>query len=93
MRTRSKKHGKKRGLFSRLRKVPHLYQKSIIAHCLVVLTIAAYYSLYQQAHGADMTPLFTAIGAVFCTELTMCLLKTIFKKELKEEEKDDEPSI
>lgn len=69
--------------------MPHLFQKSIITHCIIVLTVAALYSLYEQAHGAEMTDLFIAIGAVFGSELAMSLIKTLFKKE---EEKTDEAS-
>ena len=77
-------------LIDRIRAVPHLFQKSVITHCLIVLTVAAGYSLYWQARDASMTELFTAIGAVFGSELCMTLLKTLFKKE--KEETDDEDS-
>lgn len=89
----SKRKGK-RGLSS-LRKTPHLFSKIIIVHCIIVVTVAAYWSLFAQYRGANMTDLFIAIGAVFVSELAMLLLKTLFKKEgIKTDESDsDEPSI
>lgn len=70
----------------RLKKVPHLFAKCIIVHCIVVVTIAAYWSLFAQYRGAEMTGLFAAIAAPFVTELAMLLLKTLFKKEGKTNE-------
>ena len=89
---KSKRKGKKRGLFDRLRSVPHLFAKIIIVHCIIVVTIAAYYSLYKQAHGAEMVGIYTAIAATFVSELAMLLLKTLFKKD-KEEEDENEDSV
>ena len=94
-----KSKGKKRGLFDRLRKIPHLFAKIIIVHCILVVTIAAYYSLWAQKNGADMVAIYTAIAATFVSELCMLLLKTLFKKDGEEKEDDtnetdvDEPSI
>jgi hypothetical protein len=75
-------------LIDRIRAVPHLFAKAIIVHCIIVVTIAAYYSLYKQAHGAEMVGIYTAIAATFVSELAMLLLKTLFKKELSEEEEE-----
>ena len=81
---------KRKGLFARLRKVPHLFAKCIIVHCIAVVTIAAYWSLFAQYRGAEMTGLFAAIAAPFVTELAMLLLKTLFKKDGGKEENDYE---
>ena len=81
---------KRKSLIERLRKVPHLFAKLIIVHCIIVVTIAAYWSLYAQYRGAEMTALFAAIAAPFVTELAMLLLKTLFKKELPKEKSEDE---
>ena len=89
---RSKKNGKKRGLFDRLRSVPHLFAKIIIVHCIIVVTIAAYYSLWAQRNGADMVDLFKAIGYFFIAELAFLFGKTIYYKKWgrdKEEKGDD----
>lgn len=85
----------RRRFLDRLRKIPHLFAKVIIIHCIVVVTISAFYSLYAQRHGADMVGLYTAISASFVTELAMLLLKTILKKTEKTEKDDNknEPSI
>ncbi len=66
---------RRRTLAERLKKMPHLFAKSIIVHCIVVVTIAAYWSLYAQYRGAEMTGLFAAIAAPFVTELAMLLLR------------------
>ena len=72
---------KKTRLIDRLKKVPHLFAKCIIVHCIIVVTVAAYFSLIAQAKGADMVALYTAVAATFVSELAMLLLKTLFKKE------------
>ena len=77
-------------LWQRLKKVPHLFAKIIIVHCIIVVTIAAYFSLVAQAHGAEMVGIYTAIAATFVSELCMLLLKTLLKKEFPKEEKEDE---
>ena len=69
---------KRKSLIERLKKIPHLFAKIIITHCIVVVTIAAYCSLYAQYRGADMVALFAAIAAPFISELVMLLLKTLF---------------
>ena len=85
---------KKKRLFDRLKKVPHFFAKAIIVHCIIVVTVAAGYSLYAQSHGADMTALYTAIAASFVSELAMLLLKTLFKKEDNgDEDSTQQPSI
>ena len=81
---------KRKSLIERLRKVPHLFAKVIIVHCIAVVTVAAYWSLFAQYRGAEMTALFAAIAAPFVTELAMLLLRTLFKKELPKEESEDE---
>jgi hypothetical protein len=68
--------------------IPHFFAKAVIVHCIIVVTVAAYVSLYAQAKGADMTGLFTAIGATFVTELLALMAKTIFKKEEKKDNED-----
>ena len=83
---------KKRGWFYHLRKTPHLFAKIIIVHCIIVVTIAAYFSLVAQAKGADMTALYTAVAATFVSELCMLLLKTLLKKEFPKEETENEDS-
>ena len=96
---RSKRRAKRQARWRQFLSTPHLFAKLIVTHCIVVVTIAAFYSLWAQSHGAEMTPLYTAIAASFISELAMLLLKTLFKKDLvdKEEEKDedlpDEPGI
>lgn len=95
---RSKRRAKRQARWKRFLATPHLFAKLIITHCIFVVTIAAFYSLWAQSHGAEMTPLYTAIAASFISELAMLLLKTLFKKDLnKENEKNedlpDEPSI
>ena len=77
---------KRKSLIERLRKVPHLFAKVIIVHCIAVVTVAAYWSLFAQYRGAEMTGLFAAIAAPFVTELAMLLLKTLFKKDGGKEE-------
>ena len=84
---------KRKGIFARLRKVPHLFAKVIIIHCVFTVTVAAYWSLYAQHHGANMTELFIAISAAFVSELAMLLLKTLFKKDLPKEETEDEDNV
>ncbi len=87
---------RRRTLAERLKKMPHLFAKSIIVHCIVVVTIAAYWSLYAQYRGAEMTGLFAAIAAPFVTELAMLLLKTLLKKDKEEPDNEgitDEPGI
>ena len=90
-----KKRGAKtprKTLWQRLKKVPHIFAKLIIVHCIIVVTIAAYFSLAAQAHGAEMVGIYTAIAATFVSELCMLLLKTLLKKELPKEETEDEDS-
>lgn len=98
---RSSKKKAKRGekprktFWQRLKKVPHIFAKIIIVHCIIVVTVAAYWSLFAQYRGAEMTGLFAAIAAPFVTELAMLLLKTLFKKEgiKTDESASDEPSV
>ncbi len=74
--------------------IPHLFAKAVIAHCILVVTAAACYSLYAQRHGADMTELFRAIGYFFITELAFLFGKTIWdKKWTRQEEKDREDTF
>ncbi len=82
--------------------IPHLFAKLIIIHCICVVTVAAYFSLFAQYRGADMTALFADIAASFISELAMLLLKTMLKKDAKaqndpnfdnnEEDEDNESS-
>ena len=84
------KKQKKRGrLIDRLCSIPHLFAKVIIVHCIIVVTIAAYFSLVAQAKGAEMTALYTAVAATFVSELCMLLLKTLLKKDKGETEDED----
>lgn len=84
-------------LLSRLRKVPHLFQKIVVIHCLIVVTIAAYYSLYKQGQGVDMVAIFKEISKTFVAELLFMFGKTIFnlwnvyklKKEQQETEEEE----
>ena len=80
---------KRKSLRERLKEIPHLFAKVIITHCIIVVTLAAYWSLYAQYRGADMVALFTAIAAPFISELVMLLLKTLIKKDEKVEKTDD----
>ena len=86
---KQKRKGPLRRLAEKLRKVPHLFAKCIIVHCILVVTVAAYWSLFAQYRGAEMTGLFAAIAAPFVTELAMLLLKTLFKKENKHNDEPD----
>lgn len=89
---RSKRKAKRVRLIDRIRKIPHLFAKVVIVHCIGVVTVAAYYSLYAQRNGAEMTPLFKAIGYFFITELAFLFGKTIWDKKWsrdKEEKGDD----
>ena len=87
---------KKPTLFQRFvawsKTVNHFFAKCIIVHCLVVVTVAAYWSLYAQSfREADMAVLFGAIATPFITELAMLLIKTIKTKEGdKSDETDDD---
>ena len=96
---RSKRKAKRVRLIDRIRKIPHLFAKVVIVHCIGVVTVAAYYSLYAQRNGAEMTPLFKAIGYFFITELAFLFGKTIWDKKWSREEKKkdeidvDEPGI
>lgn len=80
-------------LRERLKKIPHLFAKVIIIHCLIVVTVAAYYSLYRQGQGIEMVGIFAAIAAPFVTELAMLLLKTILKKEKSEKKEEESDEI
>ncbi len=69
--------------------IPHLFAKCIIVHCIFTITVAAYWSLYAQSNGADMTGLFIAIATPFVSELAMLLLKKLFKEENGEKEEEE----
>ncbi len=73
----------------RLFAIPHLFAKAVIVHCILVVTAAAYYSLYAQRNGAEMTELFRAIGYFFITELAFLFGKTIWDGKWKRREEKD----
>lgn len=89
-----RKKEKKPSLWQRFRAwsktVPHFFAKCIIVHCIVIVSIAAYWSLYAQSfRDAEMAVLFGAIATPFVTELAMLLIKTIKTKKGDESDETD----
>lgn len=73
--------------------IPHLFAKSTIIYCIVFASGASLWALYKQGQGASMAEVLAIILGFFGGELLMLCLKTILKKESKDETFDGEQSI
>lgn len=77
-----------------LHKVPHLFAKVTIIYCIICATLASAYALRAQAAGMSMAEVLAIVLGFFGGELMLLCLKTILKKEDKNNESaSDEPSI
>ena len=65
-------------LLDRLRSVPHLFAKAIIAWCVICATVFSFYALRILSHtGHDPAALLGVILAFFGGELLLLCLKTV----------------
>lgn len=68
-------------LVKRIGKIPHLFAKATIAYCILVASLASWYSLRILSRtGHDPAALLGVILGFFGGELLFLLLKTILNK-------------
>lgn len=77
----------------RMKNIPHLFAKATIIYCIAFASGASLWALYKQGQGASMAEVLAIILGFFGGELLMLCLKTILKKESKDETFDGEQSI
>ena len=65
---------------------PHLFAKATVVYCVAFATLASVYALYKQGQGFTMSEVLAIVLAFFGGELLLLCLKTVLKKE----ERDDE---
>lgn len=88
------KKKKKRSLIQKIAATPHLFAKATVIYCIFFASGASVYSLYMQAHDHDAASLLAVILGFFGGELLLLCLKTILKKEVKDDESaSDEQGI
>lgn len=73
-------------LVKRIGKIPHLFAKVTIAYCVIAATGASWYALRIMSRtGNDPAALLGVILGFFGGELLLLCLKTVLKKDDKEE--------
>lgn len=71
----------------------HRFAKSIILYCVLIATLASAYALMKQGQGMNMEGVLGITLGFFGGELLLLCVKTIFKRETKDESFDDEPDV
>lgn len=72
-----------------VKKIPHLFAKLTILYCIAFATFASAYSLRMQAHGHAAADLLAVVLAFFGGELLLLCLKTVLKREEKDDDRPD----
>ena len=74
----------------RRRKIPHLFAKLVVIWCIAYASGASYYALRILSRtGNDAAGLLAVILGFFGGELLLLCLKTVLKKDDKEETTND----
>lgn len=70
----------------RFKDAPHLFAKATIIYCIICATAASIYAMRAQAAGMSMEGVLGIVLGFFGGELMLLYLKTILKKEEKNDE-------
>ena len=76
-----------------MKRVNHLFAKSIILYCALIATLASAYALIKQGEGMSMEGVLGITLGFFGGELLMLCAKTIFKKETKDASFDEQQDL
>lgn len=74
---------------NRLRNIPHLFAKLTVVYCIAFASGASLWALYKQGQGATMAEVLAIVLGFFGGELLLLCLKTILKKEGKDDDRPD----
>lgn len=74
-----------------MKNAPHFFAKLTVIYCIVFASFISLYSLWKQGAGMSMEGVLAIILGFFGGELLLLCLKTVLKREQKEESSHDRP--
>lgn len=72
-----------------MKNINHLFAKLTVIYCIVFASCASLWALYKQGQGASMAEVLAIVLGFFGGELLLLCLKTILKKEEKDDDRPD----
>ena len=69
-----------------MKRVNHLFAKSIILYCVLIASLASAYALIKQGEGMSMEGVLGITLGFFGGELLLMCLKTVLGKEKEDDE-------
>ena len=73
-----------------MKNVPHLFAKAMVIYCIAFATLSSLYAIYKQGQGFAMSEVLAIVLAFFGGELLLLCLKTILKRESRDDENSAE---
>ena len=73
-----------------MKNVPHLFAKATVIYCIAFATLSSLYALCKQGQGFAMSEVLAIVLAFFGGELLLLCLKTILKRESRDDENSAE---
>ena len=69
-----------------MKRANHRFAKATVLYCVAFASAASAWSLWRQGQGASMTDTLATVLAFFGGELLLLCLKTVLKKETKDDD-------